>query len=214
MPALFHFFSFWFWFWFWFWLKPSGAFKALGVLALLASVAFAASGATAQSATGTVTGRVLWGSCIRGIPLPMTPGGQVQPGTAIGPDAPDAQIAPGSRPQPVNGLPAGAVLVAVQSTAISSRTDEAGRFTLSGVPAGQYMTVAAGPVADSLIATAARPNVFVSGGQSVDVGTLSLGGSGASPFPIACRGPIPPGVDTPMPDGAATTTAPDDTPNP
>src|ERR1700694_1009845 len=104
MPALFHL------------LKTSRAFPALGVLALLASVAFAANGATAQSATGTVTGRVLWGSCIRGIPLPMTPGsGSTQPGAIVPPDvqiAPDAQVAPGSRPVPVpvNGLPAGAVL--------------------------------------------------------------------------------------------------------
>ena len=185
-------------------LKPSRSFPALGVLAVLASVAFAASGATAQSATGTVSGRVLWGSCIRGIPLPMTPGGQAQPGVAVSPDAPapDAQIAPGSRPVPINGLPAGAVLVAVQNTAVSARTDEAGRFTLSGVPAGQYMTVAAGPVADSLSATAERPNVFVSGGQSVDVGTLSLGGSGVPPFSIACR--LPTGVDSAVPGGAPT----------
>ena len=196
-------------------LNRSRAMPLLGALAVVASVAFATHGATAQSATGTVTGRVLWGSCIRGIPLPMTPGsGQAQPGTAVAPDAsaPDAQIAPGSRPMPANGLPAGAVLVAVQNTAISARTDEAGKFTLSGVPAGQYMTVAAGPVADSVSAIAERPNVFVSGGQSVDVGTLSLGGSGAPPFAIGCR--FQPGVDGPMPGGAPSTTSPGDIPNP
>jgi hypothetical protein len=204
MPALAHLF------------KPSRALPTLGALAIVASVAFAAHSAAARSATGTVTGRVLWGSCIRGIPLPMTPGGQAEPGTAVAPDtsAPDAQqIAPGSRPVPVNGLPAGAVLVAVQNTAISARTDEAGKFTLSGVPAGQYMTVAAGPVADSPSATSERPNVFVSGGQSVDLGTLSLGGSGATPYAIACR--FPPGVDAPMPGGAAPgPAAPGDAPNP
>jgi hypothetical protein len=199
-------------------VKTSLAVPVLAVLAVAASVAFAAHSATAQSATGTVTGRVLWGSCIRGIPLPMIPGGvgQAQPGVAVPPDAsapaPDAQIAPGSRPMPINGLPAGAVLVAVQNTAISARTDEAGKFTLSGVPAGQYMTVAAGPVADSVSATAERPNVFVSGGQNVDVGTLSLGGSGAPPYAIACR--FQPGVDSPMPSGAPTTTSPGDTANP
>jgi hypothetical protein len=199
-------------------LKPSRGLPVLGALAVLASVALATHVATAQSASGTVTGRVLWGSCIRGIPLPMTPAGQAQPGTAVSPDAPDAQIAPGSRPVPINGLPAGAVLVAVQNTSINARTDEAGRFTLSGVPAGQYLTVAAGPVADSVSATAERPNVFVSGGQSVDVGTLSLGGSGVPPFSIACR--LPTGVDIPVPGGAATApsppsdTPPADMPNP
>jgi hypothetical protein len=94
----------------------------------------------------------------------------------------------------VNGLPAGAVLVAVQNTNVSARTDEAGRFMLSGVPAGQYMTVAAGPVADSLSATAERPNVFVQGGQSVDIGTLSLGGGGPIGFGIACRGVLSSGA--------------------
>jgi hypothetical protein len=89
-------------------------------------------------------------------------------------------------PAPVTGLPAGAVLVAVQATSISARTDESGRFTLSDVPAGQYMTVAAGPVADAISAVAERPNVFVNGGQSVDVGTLNLGG-GATPLGMACR---------------------------
>jgi hypothetical protein len=192
--------------------KPSRAMPVLGALAVLASVAFATHSATAQSATGTVTGRVLWGSCIRGIPLPLTPNGQPQPNTGVSPDAPDAQVMPGSRPVPVNGLPAGAVLVAVQNTAVNARTDEAGRFTLSGVPAGQYMTVAAGPVADSLSATAERPNVFVNGGQSLDVGTLSLGGSGVPPYSIACR--LPQGLDAPMPGATTNTATPSDTPNP
>jgi hypothetical protein len=140
--------------------------------------------ATAQSATGTVTGRVLWGNCIRAIPLPVPPDVQ---GTA--PDA-QAQGQP-QAPAPASGLPAGAVLVAVQSTPISARTDEAGRFSLSGVPAGQYMTVAAGPVANAMTAVAERPNVMVSGGQTLDVGTLTLGGS-PSPISITCR--VLPGV--------------------
>src|SRR5260370_1686002 len=122
----------------------------------------------------------------------MTPDGQAQPGAVQpgAPTTPDAQGIPGQRPipVPVNGLPAGAVLVAVQNTNVSARTDEAGRFSLSGVPAGQYMTVAAGPVADSLSATAERPNVFVQGGQSVAIRTLSLGGGGPIGFGIACRG--------------------------
>jgi hypothetical protein len=192
-------------------LTRSRALPALGALAVLASVALATHVATAQSATGTVTGRVLWGSCIRGIPLPMTPDGQAEPGTNVSPAPPDGQIVPGSRPQPVNGLPAGAVLVAVQNTPINARTDESGRFTLSGVPAGQYMTVAAGPVGGSTSATAARPNVFVNGGQTVDLGTLSLGGSGVPPFSIACR--LPGALDSS--GGAASSTAtPGDMPNP
>jgi len=171
--------------------RPKVMYPAFGALAAVAGLLIVAHSATAQSATGTVSGRVLWGSCIRAIPLPMTPDGQAQPGAVQpgAPTTPDAQGIPGQRPipVPVNGLPAGAVLVAVQNTNVSARTDEAGRFTLSGVPAGQYMTVAAGPVADSLSATADRPNVFVQGGQSVDIGTLSLGGGGQIGFGIACR---------------------------
>lgn len=138
----------------------------------------------AQSASGTVTGRVIWGPCVRGIPLPMAPGAPdgsspMQPGQ---PSAANGQM-PGSM---ASGLPAGAVLVAVQNTSLSARTDEAGRFTIAGVPAGQYLTVAAGPVAGSASATAGRPNVFVSsGGESVDIGTVMLGGSGTFAFP--CR---------------------------
>src|SRR5437868_2023899 len=104
-----------------------------GALAVLLAVTHAA---TAQSATGTITGRVLWSGCIRVIPLPAQPNDQ---GGA--PVAPDAQAQPGQpqiQPQPViptqSGLPAGAVLVAVQSTGISARTDEAGRFSMSSVP--------------------------------------------------------------------------------
>src|SRR5437764_14580826 len=99
---------------------------------LLASVAMAAHSAAAQPASGTVTGRVLWGACIRGIPLPMTPDGQVQPTAPSGTpeSAPESQVMPGQRPVPVTGLPAGAVLVALQNTASSARPDRAGRFEL------------------------------------------------------------------------------------
>src|SRR5438552_3693386 len=117
------------------------------------------------------------------------PDAQAQPGAPAAPEAPNTmpQPAPGSRPIPITGLPAGAVLVAVQNTSVSARTDEAGKFTLSGVPAGQYMTVAAGPVANESSATAERPNVFVNGGESVDVGTRSLGGRTA-PGRASCFG--------------------------
>src|SRR5919204_3779369 len=158
------------------------------VLSTVVVLLLVAHGATAQSATGSITGRVMWGPCVRGIPLPMTPDTQLQPGAPATPEAPNTmpQPVPGTRPIPINGLPAGAVLVAVQNTSVSARTDETGKFTLSGVPAGQYMTVAAGPVANEASAIAERPNVFVNGGESVDVGTLSLGG-GPTPVGIGCR---------------------------
>jgi hypothetical protein len=157
----------------------------LGGFGVVAALALFAHGAAAQPATGTVTGRVLWGPCIRAIPLPAAPEAQTQPAPAA-PSQPTTQ-----------GLPAGAVLVAVQSTGISARTDEAGNFSLSGVPAGQYLTVAAGPVANASSAVAERPNVFVNGGQSMDIGTLSLGGSAAA-LGIPCR-VLPPVTGVPVP---------------
>jgi hypothetical protein len=107
-------------------------------------------------------------------------------------------------------LPAGAVLVAVQNTSVNARTDEGGRFTLSGVPAGQYLTVAAGPVANASSAIAERPNVFVTGGQSVDIGSLSLGGP--QTLSIACRFPF--GPQGAPGDTTTTQPAPGDAPNP
>lgn len=162
---------------------------------VVAAAAIFAHGAAAQSATGTITGRVLWGPCIRAIPLPAAPDAQAQP-------------APAPQQPTTSGLPAGAVLVAVQSTGISARTDETGNFTLSGVPAGEYLMVAAGPVANATSAIAERPNVFVNGGQSVDIGTLSLGGS-ASGLGIVCRA-LPPITGAPGPaDIAPTSPSPD-----
>jgi hypothetical protein len=161
--------------------RSSFSVLAIGGLALVASAMFAAHGAAAQGATGTITGRVLWGPCIRALPIPISPDGQAAPAA---PETPDAQSPSIQRPVPVGGLPAGAVLVAVQNSSINARTDEAGRFPLSGVPAGQYLMVAAGPVANSVTAIAERPNVFVNGGQSVDMGTLSLGSQSSA---LTCR---------------------------
>lgn len=167
--------------------------SAISVCGAAAVLLLATHAATAQSSTGTITGRVLWGGCIRAIPLPAQP--DLTP--------PNAQTQPVT---PQSGLPAGAVLVALQSTGISTRTDEAGSFSLSNVPAGEYLTVAAGPVANATNAIAERPNVFVNGGQSVDVGTLNLGGGPTVGFP--CR--VLPGP--PVAPGAAAEPTPMDQP--
>ena len=181
--------------------------------ALVASLVLAVHGATAQSATGTLSGQVRWGPCVRAIPLPAADAQTGQP-AASNPAPSQLVPAPGRPlPTPVTGLPAGAVLVAVQSTSLSARTDEAGRFTLSGVPAGQYFTVAAGPVANAVAATASRPNVMVTGGQTLSIGTLSLGSTG--PLSTSCRVPLAtldgsPGATT----GEVDVTEPDEAPNP
>jgi hypothetical protein len=184
-------------------LVALGVVLPLGLWALSASAPL---GAAAQPASGTITGHVRWSVCAR-VPLPGGPvngsGSVTEPqATQPTPDdqsipdmqaTPGAQAAPPGMPQPipvpfVRSVPAGNVLVAVQNTALSARTDDAGAFSLSGVPAGQYLTVAAGPAANTPTAVAERPNVFVSGGQSVDIGMLLLGG-GSLPSISCLRGP-------------------------
>ncbi len=140
--------------------------------------------ASAQAGAGTLTGRVVWGTVIR---CPLPAGADAAEGAvpAASP-AESASRAPGTdsttpgvvrpvRPMP---LPAGAVLVAVQGSTASARTDESGRFSIENVPAGQYLTVAAGPVTSAGNAFALRPNVMASAGRVLDVGTLYLSSTG------------------------------------
>lgn len=146
--------------------------------------------AVAQSGTGTVTGQVLWCPSMPiypyPYPLPLTPDGVPaegvspgaapevvpEPGTAV---APDGVVRPSPIPRrPIKAFPAGAVLVAAQGTSVSTRTDENGRFSLTGVPAGPYFTIAAGPVTGTSGASAQRVNVQVSAQESVELGVLFL----------------------------------------
>lgn len=107
------------------------------------------------------------------------------PGATSGMPAPGITIWPGPRPYP-RPIPAGAVLVAVQGTSLSARTDDQGRFRIDNVPVGQYLTVAAGPVRGVSAAVAVRPNVYIrDGGQTADLGRIQLGQS------YAYSGPIP-----------------------
>lgn len=182
----------------------SGILGLLAMAALATGVLFGLPGrpllASAQSATGVVTGQVVWS-----YPLPVSyaipdesvpdvapdvspeaspdtgagadsgVGPQADPGTGV-----QAMPAPG-RPVPVRPsiprpIPAGAVLVAIQGTSLSARTDESGRFRIEGVPVGQYLTIAAGPVRGMGNIYAVRPNIFIQeAGGTVDVGRLGLG---------------------------------------
>jgi len=186
---------------------------------------------SAAPGTGSITGQVVWsssGPVPYGVAVPgqssagqATPGGvdpdhyapgaspdgasnagpgAVAPEVAGGIPVPGLPVRPGPAPRPI---PAGAVLVAVQGTALSARTDERGRFRIDNVPTGQYLTVAAGPVAGVAAAASMRPNVFIrSAGDTVDVGRLYLGQS-YHPY----YGPVPYGAtpgatspDTATPD--------------
>ena len=182
--------------------------------------------ASAAPATGAVTGQVVWnaplpvpygapGFAVPGQPeAPIVPGGTAEPGTGTTPGAsPDAaapvapeEAVPSSgaaprtaipiRPPQPRVIPAGAVLVAVQGTSLSARTDDSGSFRIDGVPVGQYLTVAAGPVRGVSTAVVSQPNVFLqNGGQTVDLGRMYLG-------QIYSYGPIPYGATVPAPDAA------------
>lgn len=192
-----------------------GSRVALAGMGLLAAVGvFAvARGLTPASAAsgGTITGQVVWCSPVPyalGVPG-ATDGGTVPPSLTVTPIDPIAptEIKPGVtpaiaplRPFPMPRLiPAGAVLVAVQGTSLSARTGEDGRFVIEGVPAGQYLTVAVGPVAKMNGAVASRPNVFLTEGQKSDVGQFSLS------QPCNYYGPVPyavPSASGVTPDGA------------
>lgn len=175
----------------------------LAAVALLAAVGVGAvaRGLTPASAasSGAITGQVFW--CA---PLPYllgVPGAAESAEPAIDPAATSGEtkptIAPGRRPLPLPRLiPAGAVLVAVQGTSLSTRTGEDGRFVIEGIPAGQYLTVAAGPVAKMNGAVASRPNVFVTEGQKTDLGQFSLSQpcnySGLVPYAVPATGAVIP----------------------
>lgn len=169
--------------------------------------------ATAQSGTGTISGRVVWGNACITFPMPampsqdggVVPGLEARPlppesGSGVAPEpapAPDSLRPPFPFPRP-RALPAGAVLVAAQGTALSVRTDENGRFSMPNVPAGQFLTIAAGPVAAASNAYALRPSVMVTAGQTVSLGTLTLTSIPGAPCGFG-------GFSTMEPSGAATT---------
>lgn len=163
------------------------------LLAILAARGMALP-AQAAAGTGTIAGQVVWcaplplgvpdqGSPAPGQEAPATPQEGMSPPPPSGPPPASSGVAPDRvvPPLPVHPpygryIPAGAVLVAVQGTALSARTDENGRFRIENVPAGQYLTVAAGPVGTVSTAVAIRPNVFIQdGGQTAELGRLMLG---------------------------------------
>ena len=179
----------------------------LVVLALLALPRDAISTSVVAQGTGSITGQVIWCSPLpirigaAGAEVPQEAIAQAEAGQAVeGQPAlaqPDGGVRPPGQPVPIpiprpvppRPIPAGAVLVAVQNTSLSARTDEGGNFRIDGVPSGQYYTVAAGPIRNAPNATALRPNVLVgSAGETTNVGQLSLGGPCGFPLPLAVPG--------------------------
>jgi hypothetical protein len=195
----------------------------------MVALTVAAPRAGAQGGTGTVTGQVVWGTCLPG-PLSAVPGAAgvgmngatpATPAGALTPDAAsttsDAASAAGGAAQPATGngqpvpapglgrrLPAGAVLVALQGSSVSTRTDESGRFSLDNVPTDTYWLLAAGPVSGVAGASSMRPNVMVQSGQTLDLGMLVLG----APTGAGCRYPLVPQPVAPDASGGGAPTTP------
>ena len=88
-------------------------------------------------------------------------------------------------------LPAAGLDVRIAGTPISARTDADGRFALTSLPAAQSLTLLVStPAAPAPLLE--RPNVVVSAGQTLDLGTVALSD---------CAGLL-----VTSPDGAAATT--------
>jgi hypothetical protein len=141
---------------------------ALAVLAM-ASLVASAHVANAQSAgTGTVTGHIIWCRALAG---PVVSAGD-------GDDSPDlADVTPGLRkgitPPPPIRVAAQDIVLTVQGTPISARTDAAGSFTLTGVPAAQPLTLVA-QVASGPSLVVSGPDVTLNAGQTLDLGTIGV----------------------------------------
>ena len=65
------------------------------------------------------------------------------------------------------------IQVTIESLGLSTHTDGAGKFILSGVPAAQSFTVEALGSPDALVVSS-RYNVAVQAGQTLDIGNLDL----------------------------------------
>jgi hypothetical protein len=74
---------------------------------------------------------------------------------------------------PSEETPAAHVLVGIDGTDLSARTDGAGIFRLVGVPSGQPLTINASVDGSGSVMTS-RYNVVVQGGETLDIGSLDL----------------------------------------
>lgn len=187
--------------------------SAAGLAAILALAALPLV-VTAQASTGTVSGRIAW---CKNLPLPTSfpDGGRKLPSAmtaapaapaaeleamaadagiaTIGPDG-DVPLPGGARGLALSVVPASA-LVSVTGTVLSTRTDEQGRFRLADAPAGSMVSIRAASVSAPEIIL--QTDVSIAPNESVELGTLFLGSSGAD-----CQA----SVATPSPQSSDTST--------
>jgi hypothetical protein len=136
----------------------------LAVFMGISALAVVSAAAAQADPTGTLVGRVV---VCKSLPRPVAPLAQL------------ADLTPGGdrRLPPPLQVPAGSLPVNVEGTSVSVLTDAAGRFTLAGVPAAQQLTLLAQQQDGPLLVLNA-PNLTVTAGQTLDLGTVALGACG------------------------------------
>jgi hypothetical protein len=139
------------------------------VMAVVFGLATTMQTASAQgTATGTLVGHLVW---CKTMPRPV--------GQSDGEPSPLADVTPGMAQhalQPASiSIPASDVQVSLLGTSLTATTDADGRFTLTGVPAAQALTLvvsaASGP---ALVLNG--PSLDVTAGQTRDLGYVGLVG--------------------------------------
>jgi hypothetical protein len=123
---------------------------------------------------------------VRGAALALLAGGLFVPASALAAsDSGTGSIVGAVTCGPAEDSPASNIVVSAGSSDLKTLTDNAGKFELDGLPAGQTFTISA--IADpqgSL--TTSRYNVTVQPGETLDIGSLDLG---------ICGQPTPPTPD-------------------
>jgi hypothetical protein len=150
-------------------------------------------------ATGTITGRVVM---CRNLLRPIA-GAQSDADEFVALEQTTTAPDPGTEPRlrarfvpRALALPVADAQITVPGTALAARTDATGRFVLSDVPAATPITLEAElPAARPLVVRA--PDVTLSAGETVDLGTLSLSNCLDT---VTTDGAAPTGVLTPLPE--------------
>ena len=156
-------------------------FSILALAAILGAAAWSSGAAAEAPGTGTVTGRVIF---CKLLPRPVE-----------APDAdvsPLADVTPGMNrgvPPPIR-LPVPNVQLSIQGTNVRTVTDGGGVFTLSGVPASQPLVLVA-QLSPGPMMVLSQPNLMVSAGQTLDLGTVGLGGCADGGTVLVPQPPLP-----------------------
>ncbi|TMF03670.1 MAG: hypothetical protein E6I52_06655 [Chloroflexi bacterium] len=148
-------------------------FSILALAAILGAAAWSSGAAAEAPGTGTVTGRVIF---CKLLPRPV--------------EAPDADVSPLADVTPGmnRGVPPPIRLPVAND--VRTVTDGGGVFTLSGVPASQPLVLVA-QLSPGPMMVLSQPNLMVSAGQTLDLGTVGLGGCADGGTVLVPQPPLP-----------------------